>query len=144
MKICADPCPKYGVNRCCFQCEERKDCNDSCVRETPDGCANLKDDIPMIAEKQAEPMMKELREIVQQKKALEEKEKALKDKLKVLMEDTDSKAFKNNPFLSVTYVAAATSTSIDSAALKKKYPAVYAECSKTAQKSSYIKVEVKE
>lgn len=144
MKICSEPCPEHGVNRCCFLCDERENCPNPCVRDTQEGCEYLKDDIPVIAEKQAEPMMKELRDLTMQRKALEEKEKALKDKLKVLMEDTHSSAFKNNPFLSVTYVAASVSTGVDSAALKKKYPTVYAECSKQTQKSSYIKVEVKE
>jgi len=144
MKVCSDPCPVHGVNRCCFQCEERQTCNDTCVRETPDGCEMLKDDIPMIAEKAAENIMEGLRDIIKKRQELEKQEKQFKDMLKKVMEDTNSKSFKNNPFLNVTYIAATTSTGIDSALLKKKYPAIYAECSKQSPKSSYIKVEVKE
>lgn len=144
MKTCTDPCPVDGLKRCCFECDKRPTCNDSCVFDSM--CADAKEEeyIPAMVEKQAEPIMELLRDLVVKKNALEKQEKELKEKLKKLMEDTESKSFKNNPFLNITYVAATVSTSIDSAMVKKKYPSVYAECSKQSPKSSYIKVEVKE
>lgn len=149
MLNCSEFCPVHHVMRCCYSCEERETCKSVCAYDSPDVCENAVDEpepeyLPAMIEKQAEPVMKELRELVVQRKALEEKEKALKDRLKTLMEETDSKSFKNNPFLNITYVAASELTGIDSALVKKKYPAVFAECSKVTKKSSYIKVEVRE
>ena len=59
------------------------------------------------------------------------------------MEEYGVKMFDND-LLKVTYIAATTATSIDSAKLKKKYPAIAEECSKTSAKSAYVKVEIKE
>ena len=59
------------------------------------------------------------------------------------MEKCNIKKFESD-ILNITYVAESTKTSIDSAKLKKKYPAIADECSKTSNKSAYIKVEVKD
>ena len=77
------------------------------------------------------------------KKQCEAQEKELKDQLKKAMEEYGIKKFESD-ILNITYVAETTSTSVDSAKLKRKYPQVAEECSKTSKKSSYIKVEVKE
>lgn len=58
------------------------------------------------------------------------------------MENCNIKKFESD-ILNLTYVAETTATSIDSAKLKKKYPDIAAECSKTSKKSAYVKVVVK-
>lgn len=94
-------------------------------------------------EDMALPILEEIEAVVQRRKALEAREKELKDKLKGIMEEGEIKAFDTDQ-VRVTYIAATTSTTIDSAKLKKKYPTIAEECSKTSTKSAYVKVEVKE
>ena len=67
----------------------------------------------------------------------------LREKLKAAMEQFGVKSFDND-LVKVTNIAASTTTRIDSAALKKKYPAIAEECSKVSNTSAYIKIEVKE
>jgi len=45
--------------------------------------------------------------------------------------------------LNLTLVAPSNSTTIDSAKLKKKYPAIAAECSKPNPKAGYVKITLK-
>ena len=45
--------------------------------------------------------------------------------------------------LNLTLVAPSNSTAIDSAKLKKKYPAIAAECSKPNPKAGYVKITLK-
>lgn len=46
--------------------------------------------------------------------------------------------------LNLTFVEPTTATSIDSAKLKKKYPDIAAECSKSSAKAGYVKITLKE
>jgi len=87
-------------------------------------------------------VLQKIVDIVTAKKKLEEQEKELKEKLKEAMEKCNVKKFESD-ILNITYVAETTSTSIDSTKLKKKYPDIAAECSKTSKKSAYVKVTVK-
>ena len=80
--------------------------------------------------------------IIKQKKALDAQEADLKAKLQEAMELYGIKKFESD-ILNITYVAETTSTSIDSTKLKKKYPDIAAECSKTSNKKAYIRVSVK-
>lgn len=137
-------CPVDNRQICCFHCEEQETCDASCLKENPDGCP-YKETIGGAltpAEEKALPIMQTIKAIVLQKKELEAKEKAMKEKLKAAMEEFGVKSFDND-LLKVTYIAPTTKTSVDSAKLKKKYPAVFEECSKTSSVSAYIKVEVK-
>ena len=87
-------------------------------------------------------VLQKIADIVTAKKKLEEQEKELKEKLKEAMEKYNIKKFESD-ILNITYVAESTKTSIDSAKLKKKYPEIAAECSKTSKTSAYVKVMVK-
>ena len=49
----------------------------------------------------------------------------------------------DNDIMKITYFAPSTSTSIDSTRLKKEQPDIAKEYSKTSNKKSYIKIEVK-
>lgn len=48
-----------------------------------------------------------------------------------------------NDAIKITYYAPSTTTSIDSTKLKKEQPDIAKEYSKTSNKKSYIKIEVK-
>jgi hypothetical protein len=87
-------------------------------------------------------VLQSIANVITQKKQLEDQEKELKEKLQKAMEVHGIKKFESE-ILNITYVAATTSTSIDSAKLKKKYPDIADECSKTSNKSAYVKVTIK-
>lgn len=76
------------------------------------------------------------------KKQIEEQEKTMKEKLLAAMEAYGVTKFENDS-IKITYYAASTTTSIDSAKLKKEQPEIAKEYSKTSNKKSYIKIEVK-
>lgn len=148
---CKTECPTGRFEGCCFYCEV-KGCKDKCG-QAPGDCedAIMVDDV--VSEQNEEQALEAFKggqlavlqgiaSVVQQKKELEAKEAELKVKLQEAMEAYGIKKFTSD-ILNITYVAATTSTSIDSAKLKKKYPDIAAECSKTSNKKAYIKVEVK-
>lgn len=87
-------------------------------------------------------VLHEIANIVNQKKKLESEEKQLKAKLQEAMEQYNIKKFESD-VLNITYVAPTTTTSVDSTKLKKKYPDIYKECSKTSNRSAYITIKVK-
>lgn len=148
MIVCKDLCPVYERQMCCALCEERNDCLevcDVCTSGNSNTCelrVETADKALTVAEEKALPIMQTIKAIVLQKKELEAKEKALKEKLKAAMEEYGVKSFDND-LLKVTYIAPTTTTKVDFAKLKKKFPDVYAECSKSSSVSAYIKVEVK-
>lgn len=76
------------------------------------------------------------------KKQIEEQEKTMKEKLLEAMEKYSVTKFDND-IMKITYFAPSTSTSIDSTRLKKEQPDIAKEYSKTSNKKSYIKIEVK-
>lgn len=76
------------------------------------------------------------------KKAIEEQEKTMKAALYDAMMKFGVKKFESD-VLNLTLVAPSNSTTIDSAKLKKKYPAIAAECSKPNPKAGYVKITLK-
>ncbi|MEG0999125.1 MAG: hypothetical protein RSF13_08865 [Clostridiales bacterium] len=120
---------------CAKACDKRPN---ECKDAVPTGeCVNLQ-----ILNRDYEVVIGQITNVVTQKKRLEEKEKSLKDKLKEAMEKHAVKSLDND-LVRITYVAATTATGIDSKVLKSKYPDIAAKCSKTSNKSAYIKIEVK-
>ena len=76
------------------------------------------------------------------KKAIEEQEKQMKAALYEAMVKYGIKKFESD-VLNLTLVEPTTATSIDSAKLKKKYPDIAAECSKSSAKAGYVKIALK-
>lgn len=147
--MCHDICPIYDEKRCCRYCTDQETCNQSCLEPyatgESDDCTHLEDDgVTLTAlEEKTLPIMKTIHYLVSQKKVLEQQEKQMKDKLKEAMEAAGVKQFEN-PLMKVTYIGQSTTTSVDTAKLKKRFPNVYEECQKTVNRSAYVKVEVKE
>ncbi|MPM68115.1 hypothetical protein SDC9_115046 [bioreactor metagenome] len=142
---CKNECPLGKFSGCCHFCSEYDSCADGCS-EVPENCGeSLPDEETALATFQVQQLavIQKIADICTQKKALEAVEKEMKDKLKEAMEKANIKKFESD-ILNITYIAATTSTSIDSAKLKKKYPDIANECSKTSAKSAYIKVEIKD
>ena len=142
---CNNECPLKKFDGCCHSCPHIEGCTDACESE-PKTCGEATFDEEtglMTFKEQQIAVLQQIADLVTTKKQLEEQEKKLKDKLKEAMERCSIKKFDSD-ILKITYIAATTATSIDSAKLKKKYPAIADECSKTSNKSAYIKVEVKD
>lgn len=142
---CNNKCSLEKFEGCCYCCPERDSCPNMCSEHYSDcGESTIYGDTGLVVLQQEQmAVIQKIADICTQKKQLEATEKELKDKLKAAMEQYGVKSLDND-ILKITYIAATASTSIDSAKLKKKYPDIAAECSKTSNRSAYIKVEVKD
>lgn len=129
---------------CCFECDLKETCEEVCgLNPSKCGDSIMDEETGLQLFKQDQlTVLQKIADIVTAKKKLEEQEKELKEKLKEAMEKCNIKKFESD-ILNITYVAESTKTSIDSAKLKKKYPEIAAECSKTSKTSAYVKVVVK-
>jgi hypothetical protein len=142
---CNNKCPLEKFEGCCHSCPHIEECEEACGSD-PKTCgeAIFDEETGLMTFKQQQvAVIQQIADLVTAKKSIEAQEKELKDKLKEAMEKYSVKKFDSD-ILKITYVAATTATSIDSAKLKKKYPVIAKECSKTSKKSAYIKVEVKD
>ena len=143
---CKNDCPTGKGWGCCFECELKAACEEACElipSECGDSIMEESGEAGLEVFQQGQvAVIQKIADIVTAKKALEEQEADLKAKLKDAMEKCNIKKFESD-ILNITYVAETTSTSIDSTKLKKKYPAIAEECSKTSKKSAYVKVTVK-
>ena len=90
------------------------------------------------------PVLEQLQEAEMQYKQLDEHRKKLKEQLQDVMETHGITKWENDEF-SISYIAEGKpSTTLDSAAVKKKYPMVYEECSKPkAGTKAYVKFNIK-
>ena len=144
---CKNSCPLDKFEGCCFECDLKETCEEAC-QLNPSECGDsimqdAEEETGLQVFKQGQmAVLKQIADIITTKKKLEEQEKELKEKLKEAMEKCNIKKFESD-ILNITYVAESTKTSIDSAKLKKKYPEIAAECSKTSKTSAYVKVTVK-
>ena len=143
MTKCTNECPEKKHDGCCCECPHAADCESKCS-STPDMCEDAVfegTDLEVFNNKAA-AVIKRISNITSQKKQLEEAEKEMKEQLQKAMEQYGIKSFDND-VIKVTYVDASTRNSVDSAKLKKNYPDIAAECSKTSNVKAYVKVEVK-
>ena len=141
---CNNECPLEKFDGCCHSCPDIETCKDAC-ESNPETCgeATFDEETGLVAFKEQQlSVLQQIADLITAKKKLEEQEKELKEKLKEAMEKCNIKKFESD-ILNITYVAESTKTSIDSAKLKKKYPEIAAECSKTSKTSAYVKVTVK-
>ncbi len=143
---------KCGKNCCCFYCEDKEGCKDSCtlfdtVEEMEsEGCEEAFDEETAIQlfnkDEKAIAIMKSIADISKQKEALEKKDKEVRDLLKKKMAEFGIKSFGND-IISVTYVAPTTKTTVDSKKLKEEQPEIYAKYSKTSNVSASVRISVK-
>jgi hypothetical protein len=144
---CKNSCPTGQFEGCCFECDLKENCKDVCGSNPSECGDSIMDEVSeetglQVFQQGQLAVLQKIADIVTAKKKLEEQEKELKEKLKEAMEKCNIKKFESD-ILNITYVAESTKTSIDSAKLKKKYPEIAAECSKTSKTSAYVKVTVK-
>ena len=110
---CENACPRGKFDGCCHKCPDFHTCPDSC-QENPTA----------------------------HKKAIEDQEKEMKAKLYEAMVKFGVDKFESD-VLNLTLVKPTNATSIDSTKLKKKYPDIASECSKTTAKAGYVKITLK-
>lgn len=129
---------------CCIECPDINTCEDVCSYAHHKECdARYEEENSLATFKtQQLEVLQKIAEVVNIKKHCEEQEKELKEQLKSAMEKYNVKKFESD-VLNITYVDETTATSIDSAKLKKLYPDIAAECSKTSKKSAYVKITLK-
>jgi len=87
-------------------------------------------------------VMKAVAKLENTKKELVKKNTEIREKLKLAMEERGITGYDND-YLSITYVAPFTKTTVDSKVLKEKHPEIYEECSKTSEVKSSIRIKVK-
>ena len=145
MTKCENPCPYGKFDGCCHKCPDFHTCPDSC-QENPEKCGQAKfdEEAGLQAFQQSQlATLNAIASLTVHKKAIEEQEKAMKAALYDAMMKFGVKKFESD-VLNLTLVEPTTATSIDSAKLKKKYPAIAAECSKSSAKAGYVKITLKD
>lgn len=144
MTKCENPCPYGKFDGCCWNCPDRVNCYDPCL-ERPNKCGQATFDEETALQEFRTTQLATLNAIASltaHKKAIEEQEKTMKAALYDAMQKFGIKKFESD-VLNLTLVAPSNSTTIDSAKLKKKYPAIAAECSKPNPKAGYVKITLK-
>ncbi|MDD3020917.1 MAG: hypothetical protein PHX61_08075 [Alphaproteobacteria bacterium] len=147
MKVikCENTCPLGKFEGCCHCCPIEKTCEEAC-EEAADACGQATfDEETGLAVFQSSELatLQKIAAVVQMKKQIEDQEKALKTQLQTAMEKFGIKKFESD-ILNLTYVAPTTATSVDSPKLKKKYPDIFTECSKSSAKAGYVKITLKD
>ena len=144
MTKCENPCPYGKFDGCCYFCPDRVSCADACP-ENPEKCgqAIFDEEAGLQAFQQSQlSTLNAIASLTAHKKAIEDQEKEMKAKLYEAMVKFGVDKFESD-VLNLTLVKPTNATSIDSAKLKKKYPAIAAECSKSSAKAGYVKITLK-
>lgn len=139
-----------GKTCCCLECEEKETCGMICgyVVEggmtEPKNCENaVADGDALVAfESNTLAVIQAIKDISLKKKELEDQDKKMRDELEAAMEMYGVKSFEND-IIKITYTEPTTRISVDSAKLKKNYPDVYAECSKSSDVKGSVRITVK-
>lgn len=141
---CNNECPMKKFNGCCHFCPDRGSCEYSCSWDhNACGEATFDEETALQEFKNTHlATLNAIASLTAHKKAIEEQEKTMKAALYDAMVKFGIKKFESD-VLNLTLVEPTTSTSIDAAKLKKKYPAIAAECSKSSAKAGYVKIALK-
>lgn len=145
MTKCENPCPFGKFDGCCNFCPDWASCTDGCPENSEKcGQAKFDEEAGLQAFQQSQlATLNAIASLTVHKKAIEEQEKAMKAALYDAMMKFGVKKFESD-VLNLTLVEPTTATTIDSAKLKKKYPDIAAECSKSSSKAGYVKITLKD
>lgn len=140
-----------GKTCCCFECENKEMCNDVCnlISEgsisDPKSCESAIESSTAIKEfeSKAVTVIKAIVDINIKKKELETQDKLMREQLEKAMYEYGIKKF-DNELISISYIEPSSSMTLDTARIKKLYPDIAAECSKTINKKGYVRITVKE
>lgn len=145
MTKCENPCPYGKFDGCCHFCPDRGSCADACSEKVDEcGQAIFDEEAGLQAFQQSQlATLNAIASLTAHKKAIEDQEKAMKAALYEAMMKFGVKKFESD-VLNLTLVEPTIETRLDSAKLKKKYPAIAAECSKPNPKAGYVKITLKD
>ena len=141
---CKNNCPLGKFDGCCQCCPENQTCPEVCGEE-PGTCEDVifDEESGLQAFQNSQlAILNAIASLTAHKKAIEEQEKTMKAALYEAMIRFGVKKFESD-VLNITLVEPTTATSIDGAKLKKNYPDIAAECSKTTSKAGYVKITLK-
>lgn len=141
---CENKCILEKFDGCCHSCSEFGTCKSACSEHPNEcGCATFDEESGLeLFKAQHIVILNGISDLVLAKKKIEEDEKQMKEQLKTAMEKYGIKKLDSD-VVTITYVGATTSVSVDTAKLKKLHPKIAEECSKTSSKSAYIKIDTK-
>lgn len=142
---CKNSCPLGKFDGCCHNCPEFHYCDDAC-EENPNACGESTfDEETGLAEFRATQLatLNAIASLTAHKKVIEEQEKQMKAALYEAMVKYGIKKFESD-VLNLTLVEPTMETRLDSAKVKKKYPDIAAECSKSNPKAGYVKITLKD
>ena len=144
MTKCENPCPYGKFDGCCHFCPDRGSCADACPEKVDEGGQAIFDEEAGLQAFQQSQLatLNAIASLTAHKKAIEDQEKAMKAALYEAMMKFGVKKFESD-VLNLTLVEPTIETRLDSAKLKKKYPAIAAECSKSNTKAGYVKITLK-
>mgnify|MGYP003303975891 CR=1 FL=1 len=140
----AEECP-MNLDICCGTCSFKRNCGNACPVDTdPEKCPEAEVITEALtAFKSAVPeTIGKITTLIKLKKQMDEQEKQLKEQLVKAMEFYGIKAFENE-VIKMTYVAPTIKTTVDSKALKKDHPDLFAQYTKSSNISAYVKVGLK-
>lgn len=143
---CENACPLEKFDGCCHTpCPFLTDCPEACDENHADCGQAVYDEETALATFKGTQLatLQNIAALTVQKKAIEEQEKTMKAVLYAAMEKFQIKKFESD-VLNLTFVTPTTATSVDSPKLKKKYPDIFSECSKTSAKAGYVKITLKD
>lgn len=141
---CKNACPLGKFDGCCHECPEFHPCPEVC-QESPNICgeSTFDEETGLQAFQTTQlATLNAIASLTAQKKAIEDSEKQMKTALYDAMRKYGVKKFESDS-LNLTLVEPTTATSVDSTKLKKNFPDVYAQCSKTTDKAGYVKITLK-
>lgn len=134
-------CPQ-SLEVCCRSCELRKMCGSVCA-SVDEECKSREAEEPQeLSNVLHSNAVMELTNICVKMKEFEEQKKKMVEDLRMQMERFGIKSLEND-VIKVTYVEPTSRSSIDSAKLKKLYPMIAEECTKTSPVSASVRITVK-
>lgn len=145
-KVADGNCP-MNLTICCATCGFKVNCGNVCdsVHMTdPNKCTEAEvTESDLVAFQSSVPStLQKITNLIQMKKQLDEQEKTLRTELVKAMEMHNVKSFEND-MIKMTYVAPTIKNTLDSKALKKDHPDLFAQYSKTSGVSASVKITLK-
>lgn len=143
-KIAIENPTDCGKDICCFECEDKETCKDSCTLKSSEGCEDAfsEENQMVVFESSVVGITQTIANIASEKKRLEDEDKKMREELEQAMSAYGITSFENE-FVKITHVEPTTKVSVDSKKLKADLPDIYSKYSKVSDVKGYVKITVK-